>query len=532
MKIKRSLQVLFLCFSFFYLDAVFPDDGSSVVVIYNSRLPESRAIAQHYAVARKVPENQIFGFDLPTDETIARQEFQLKLEEPLLKKIFALGLFESVTNQSGKIILPPSKSRIRYAVLCYGVPLRILESKEIVERNVDDLPVELRRNEASVDSELICLPRGPWTYRLTGPLLSHVYMGTNNSLLHPTNGILIVTRLDGPSPQIVSNIIDNAILAENEGLWGRVYIDRRGITNGVLAEGEKWFADSALWCRRLGFETVEDIKPETFDRDFPMSHIAIYAGWYDENVSGPFANEKVEFVPGAFAYHLHSFNCKKLRTKSEGWVGPLLAKGATCSMGSVNEPGLGGTPNIFVFFMHFLLRGSTFGESFIFSQHSFSWQNVAIGDPLYCPFRKNLEEWQRELEKVNSPNLQWTHLRWVNINLAAGRSPMTMIEYIEKLPFARRSSILQEKLGDLYLLEKKYSDSLSSYEEALKLQCSDNQRIRIAINYVDGLISLGSSKKAFDFLKNFRQNYPQALQNKYLSERFGRLEKEFSEKGN
>lgn len=531
MNIKTILRNAVALISFFLLNACFSDDGSSVVVIYNSGLPESRDIALHYAKARQVPENQIFGFDLPIDETITRRDFQLKLEEPLLKKLFTLRLFESTTNQAGRIMLPPSKSKIRYAVLCYGVPLKILESKDIVEKNVDDIPQELRRNEASVDSELICLPRGPWTYRLTGPLLSHVYMTTNNAFLHPTNGVLIVTRLDGPTPQIVSNIIDNTIIAEKEGLWGNVYIDRRGITNGVLAEGEKWFADSAMWCRRLGFETFEDVQAETFDKDFPMSHIAVYIGWYDENVSGPFTKEKVEFVPGALAYHLHSFSCEKLRTKSERWVGPLLAKGATCSMGSVNEPGLGGTPNIFVFLIHFLLRGSTFGESFVFSQHSFSWQNVAIGDPLFCPFKKNLEEWQRELEKNNSPNLQWVHLRWVNINLSAGRPPETMIDYIESLKIARRSSILQEKLGDLYLMEKKYSDSLSSYEVALKLPCSDNQRTRVALKYVDGLLSLGSKKKAFEFLSTLRKDYPQCAQNKFIMERYTKLEKELGGEG-
>ena len=39
-----------------------------------------------------------------------------------------------------------------------------------------------------------------------------------------------------------------------------------------------------------------------------MSQIALYAGWYERNASGPFAQPKVEFMPGAFAYHLHSFS--------------------------------------------------------------------------------------------------------------------------------------------------------------------------------------------------------------------------------
>ena len=38
--------------------------GDEVVVIYNSRVPESKQVAEHYAALRQVPANQIFGFAL------------------------------------------------------------------------------------------------------------------------------------------------------------------------------------------------------------------------------------------------------------------------------------------------------------------------------------------------------------------------------------------------------------------------------------------------------------------------------------
>lgn len=501
------------------------DDGSSVVVIYNTLVPESREVALHYSKLRNVPSNQLFGFELPENETITRRDFQTKLEVPLLKKLFDSKLFESYTNQAGKVMLPPKKSRIKYAVLCYGVPIKILEDKNITERDVESIPQELRRNEASVDSELACLPRGPFTYRLTGPLLNHVYMTTNAALIHPTNGILIVTRIDAPTPKIAKSIVDKAIEAEKNGLWGRAYFDMRGITNGTLAEGDKWFAESALWCQRLGFETVIDNNPKTFSIDFPMSHIAIYAGWYDESVSGPFLKDNVEFAPGAFAYHLHSFNCEKLRTTTARWVGPLLAKGVTITMGSVNEPTLGGTPNIPVFLINFLLFGHTFGESFMSSQYLISWQNIAIGDPLYRPCRKNLEEWQRELEKSNSRNLEWVYLRWANINLSAGRSTVSVIEYIENQKITPESSILQEKLADLYLSEKKYDNALNCFEKALKNDCSANQRTRIAISYTDTLISAGREQKALEFLKQLQKEHPESFENQELKSRLQTLMK-------
>ena len=46
--------------------------GGEVVVIYNSRLPESKAVAEHYALLRQVPDNQVFGFALTTNEEMSR----------------------------------------------------------------------------------------------------------------------------------------------------------------------------------------------------------------------------------------------------------------------------------------------------------------------------------------------------------------------------------------------------------------------------------------------------------------------------
>ena len=78
---------------------------------------------------------------------------------------------------------------------------------------------------------------------------------------------------------------------------------------------------------QLGFETTVDDKPETFPADFPMSQIAIYCGWYDENVSGPFTLPKVEFMPGAFAYHLHSFSAATMRSTNPKLVRPAARQG-------------------------------------------------------------------------------------------------------------------------------------------------------------------------------------------------------------
>src|SRR5438067_10917154 len=63
------------------------DSGASVVVVYNSKMPESKEVADYYAKRRDVPANQVFGFDLPVTESMTRLEFLEQLQKPLLKKL-------------------------------------------------------------------------------------------------------------------------------------------------------------------------------------------------------------------------------------------------------------------------------------------------------------------------------------------------------------------------------------------------------------------------------------------------------------
>ena len=210
-----------------------------------------------------------------------------------------------------------------------------------------------QRDEAAVDSELSWLPLIKMNVSLAGPLANLLYSCTNHAMLSPINGLLLVARLDGPTPEIANALVDKALAAESTGLWGRAYFDTRNLqTNDVYYLGDKWIRTGAEICRELGFDVEMDTNAETFPISFPMSHIAIYAGWYDGNVSGPFTLPNVEFMPGAIAYHLHSFSAETLRSATTHWCGPLLAKGATCTMGCVYEPYLQFTPNIAFFYRH------------------------------------------------------------------------------------------------------------------------------------------------------------------------------------
>ena len=481
--------------------------GDEVVVIYNSRMPESKAVAEHYAAVRQVPAKQIFGFALTTNEVMTRADFTNFLQKPLADDLAAAGLWKF-----GTVTIPATngnferletrvvRSKIRYAVLCYGVPLKIAPSsieEEFARKLTKD---EFRRNEAAVDSELAWLPLLKTEIPLTGPLPNPFYAGTNRAALNCTNGILLVARLDGPTPQIAAALVDKALAAETNGLWGRAYFDARGVaTNSNYYLGDQWMMAGAEVCRQLGFETELDTNEATLPASFPMSHVAVYCGWSAGEVCGPFTLPRVEFMPGAFAYHLHSYSADTVRSATRNWCGPLLAKGATCTLGCVYEPYLQLTPNVAVL-LQTLGNGGTFGEAAWVSQMALSWQTTVIGDPLYQPFKKSPPELHGWLARAKNPLIEWSFDRLVCLDLARGLREPQLIQFIQTIPATAQSAVLTEKLAALYAAAGKPSSAIESWQTALKLNPSPQQKIRLRL-------TLGEKLTAQNRLDEAAANY-------------------------
>jgi len=486
--------------------------GEEVVIIYNSNLVESEALANYYARKRAVPREQILGFKLANSETISRADYRNDLQRPLLKQLESLKLWRigsgEIPGTNGKPIRVSRKvveSKIRYAVLCYGVPLKILRDPDTRESAEETTRPEFRRNEAGVDSELSCLPQTYSGYALVGPLSNPYYTATNATLLNPTNGVLLVTRLDGPTPSLARGLVDKALQAEDEGLWGRAYFDLRNISDPNYKAGDDWIRGASQVAKQLGFETIVDENGDVWPASFPMSQIALYAGWYHENVTGPFTLPKVEFMPGAFAYHLHSFSANSLRTTNHNWVGPLIAKGATCTMGSVDEPYLGGTPEVGVFLGRWLYFGFTFGEAAYACQSVLSWQTTVVGDPLYRPYGKSPLEQHNELIERKGKSLEWSILRLANLSRTRGIGAAQVATILEDTPTTKESAVLTEKLADLYSELGKPSSAISAYEKALTLNPSPQQRIRLRLTLGEKLIAAKRNEEA-------RTNYQKLLQ--------------------
>jgi uncharacterized protein (TIGR03790 family) len=490
------------------------DQGSQVAVVYNSRVPESRDVAEHYAAMRHVPSSQVFGFDMPEVEIISRSDFRERLQKPILKKLESRGLFHFETRTVAATATEPrhserklTRASIRYLVLCYGVPLLIIKDADLREPGAASLPEAFQRNEAAVDSELACLPVIDHMM-LAGPRQNPFFGCTNEQFLNPTNGVLMVSRLDGPSAVIARALVDKAIEAETNGLWGRAYFDLRGLTNGPYKPGDDWIREAAEICQTAGYETIVDTNPGTFRASFPASQVAFYAGWYDQDVSGPFALPNAEFMPGAFAYHLHSFSAATLRSTKRQWAGPLLADGATATMGCVAEPYLSFTPNIGVFFDRFIRYDFSFGEAAYACQNAVSWQTTVVGDPLYRPFRRGPEALREDLLRRHNPLVEWTYLLMVNVNLLRGVPAQKLITYLENLDETARSPVLEEKLAQMYLNEGKPSSSVYALQQALKLDVTPLERTRLMLALADQLMALQRDAEAYEVFQEFAQDFP------------------------
>ena len=485
--------------------------GEEVVVVYVNNSPESKGVAEYYAAKRSVPTNQLIGLDLPVGDALTRSDFERLVELPLISLLQERGLCRFETSIVAAADDFPAhtryrcvESKVRYLMLTWGFPYHIYNDPNLKEKGSDKLPPNFQINEASVDSDLSLLPAKGY-YPLFGCYQNFAYGTTNAAIIHPTNGIFAVTRLDGPSPEIARGLVDKALAAETNGLGGHAYIDERGIKEGAYAIGDQWMTNAAHVTRLAGYSTYIDHLPETFPASFPLSQIAIYAGWYGGYPTGPFTNTPVEFLPGAIAYHLHSFSAANLRSPTQNWVGPLLQMGATVTMGCVAEPYLHLTPEPHRLLERMIFGQFTFGEASITCQFQLSWQNVFIGDPLYRPFGRSVEAIEADLRKRNDVHIEWAILRKINTYLINERPRGALIKDLLTFPLSTNSAVLAEKVALLQAEAIEFRSAIEWGQRALRLSTSPNQRLRLLLNIAEWQSTVDRPEAAYATLREVEE---------------------------
>jgi uncharacterized protein (TIGR03790 family) len=408
-------------------------EPADVFILANKTMPDSLEVARHYVTKRGVHADHILTLDLPTGEDIARADYNARLKAPL------------------RAALQDRKDKVKVLLTVYGVPLRVggqppndEESKQLAElrpelaklraelkiaqdhlkdldakakdaadsaaakhaaeqraaikklsQRVDELQAKERRlahaeSQAAVDSELSLL----WwdDYELVRWQDNLLNFQVAESARNAKPPILMVARLDGPTPERAKRLVDQAVEVEKTGLTGKVYVDARGIKYdpksdpgfGYGGYDEALREMATLLEKEAKLPVILDDKPELFASG-ACPDCALYCGWYS------LANyvDCCRFVPGAVAYHIASAEAVSVRDpKAKYWCKNLLEAGAIATLGPVAEPYTIGFPKPAEFFGLLVTGEFTLVECYYRTLYLNSWMTVLIGDPLYRPFAK------------------------------------------------------------------------------------------------------------------------------------------------
>jgi uncharacterized protein (TIGR03790 family) len=471
-------------------------EADATLVVFNSRDPESRALAEYYAERRRIPAGQVIGLDCPLDEEITRQQYIETIEQPL-RDLFDRKKWWSVRTGFADQ-REVSENRIRFVALMRGIPLKIKttiqppasEATPPPRPHAND-PIR-RHDEAAVDSELSILgafredPFGivnnPY-YRRFSPIL-------DSSI---SVGLLLVARLDAPTAETVRRMIDDTLLAERTGLYGWAYIDRRSIPESGYREGDDWLQNAAAECWNQGVPVILDNNPAILPAGFAVTDAALYYGWYDWGAGGAMAAP--QFTPGAIAVHIHSFSAATLRNPDAHWAAPLLVRGAAATLGNVYEPYLDLTPHLDIFNER-LLQGFTLAESAYMSLKVLSWMTTIVGDPLYRPFAGGQSgDWRRPPDPAAEP--------WIALQkqLRQGsRAGLAQTLYLARLARERPTGLNYEALGMLQSFHGEPREALKSLEAAGPLYKNPAEAFRTVVERIRILQSIGDKSAALKLI--------------------------------
>jgi len=389
-----------------------------VVVVANSKTLHSIDLAKYYMKKRNIASTNLIEIKAPTQEHCSREGYEKYIASPI----------KAFLEKND-----PEGDKLRCLVTMYGIPLKVLPpklsseekkhhfelqrkrdlirgqilkakerqgSQEIKTLTEEGTEIKKQMNQvgkvfqgAAVDSELALVREK--SYPLEGWLPNKYFLGfRGKEIKNMPQKVMLVSRLDGPSEEIIRRMIDDSLQAEKGGLQGRAYFDARWPD-----PGDKELIGYGFYDRRIHnaarlvekskrMPIIVDSREELFQPG-QCPDAALYCGWY--NLAHYV--DAFTWVRGAVGYHIASGECSTLRSKeSQVWCKMMLEKGVAATLGPVSEPYVQAFPIPDAFFGLLLGGKLTLAECYALSNPFWSWQMVLIGDPLYRPFKNNRNE--------------------------------------------------------------------------------------------------------------------------------------------
>lgn len=468
-------------------------EPKSVAILYNSGDEESRALAEFYAEARAIPAANLIGLPLPAAEEISRAEYDDKIAIPLRAEFDKRGWWQRRQDAQGKLV--PVQNFIRVLVTIRGVPLKIRSEGpggESTEEDRRKQPFQ-GHNEASVDSELAML--GLEGYPLDGAMRNPYHRSDKPIAEAAMPGLILTSRIDAVSAQTCRRMITDALAAEKTGLWGFHCID----VAHKYPQGDQWLESIVDQNLAAGLPTQVDRFKPTLPSSYPLRDVAMYYGWYEWHVSGPFLNPVFRFRPGALAIHIHSYSAQQMRDPMKNWSAALLERGAAITVGNVYEPYLPLTHHLDLLHQR-LLEGHSWVEAAWMALPSCSWQAVTLGDPLYTPFRHlggtgEVREEDRAYRALRAARLQWPD------------KPAERISQLKQAAVRMKSGVLLEAVALEHLEQGEADRAGTCFIQARELYPQAADKLRQDLQRVAILRAAGNRGSAAHSLRELIQHY-------------------------
>ncbi len=492
--LPSTVSAAILCFCISLISSAHAQhlQPSEVLVIYNKADPNSKKLADFYQVARKIPVDQILGLTLPTQHDISRKEYETTLLKPLREHFGKQNWWKRSKDPSG--IMVPTVNRIRAIVLMRGVPLRIqAEPIDAARAKLPDQQQMITTDQASVDSELslfgVDIPtKHGW--------IDNAFYNSHHSLTKAKiPHLVMVNRIDASSHEICKRMITDSVETEKHGLWGRAYID----IGNKFPQGDEWLEKIAAQNLKSGIPNLTDRFNDTLPKNYPMTEAAIYYGWYERNVDGPFLNPAFKFRPGAIAFHIHSFSAEQLANPNLNWSAALLSRGAAATVGNVYEPFLHNSHHLDILHDR-LLKGWTFAEAANAAIAVHSWQAIALGDPLYRPFLHFAGTGENRKQDLDFRVLRAASREW----------PKDETLRYEKLTYAHESlssGTIAESLANEYLAKQDIPNARSWLKKARDSYKESPDKLRQDLQLIAIERAKNENPTAIQLIQTAKKNY-------------------------
>jgi uncharacterized protein (TIGR03790 family) len=341
-----------------------------VLVVYNSANSDSTNVANYYVAKRGIPSANLCAIAPPSTVYLAWSDFVASVKTPIQNCLNTVG-----------------PSNILYIVFTYQTPYDIIApdgNTYALDQFVGDIW------DVYTPPGQYGMPSLAQPYYANAESQGYVYIPFVSLATYraSANSILIysVWRLDAATAALAQGLVDNALLAESNGLSGQVCIDEdAGVpTYDYSYSSVNWdLIMAAIFGRQAGFSVTEDRNPAEFGTSpapLTCDGAALYSGWYSYNNY----NNAFTWNPGAIGFHLDSAAAANPRGGTN-WSANALINGITVTSGAVAEPDILGWAHPDGVFRN-LFEGANVGDAFLRNLIWLKWMILNIGDPLYRPF--------------------------------------------------------------------------------------------------------------------------------------------------